>query len=274
MSVYEDWVPPDSRILDRLKANTGETSADAFVYFPKVTVGGYACIEIPAGTQLYKGIDRPCAAIADPGNAPTWFADKQSASRYAEKVYAFETTAPIVLLNLLDDRNIEKLIEFAKELMRDAKRAMNKFDLSKQASWLPDQWARFRNAENAFYDTRDQIERLKTATGYGPARPTDPALNENVRAEFGNLDQLSRYSFSVYDTQLAADLQELLALWRPIQGYYAPSVPGLHRELCVFRPQGLVRFRRDRSPGCVRGGKTRRRQITQKRTTKRTRRVR
>lgn len=275
MSAYEDWVPPEARDTGRMKANTGETSADSFVYVPKVEVGGYHCIELPVGTRLYRGIARPCAAIADPSSGPVWFADKKTAAVYADTVYAFETTAPIVLLNLLDPRNLDKLIGFAKESMRDAKRAMNRFDTSKQASWSGDQWAKFRDAENAFYDIRDQIERLHTATGYDPTRQKDPALHDDLRGEFGDLDKTSRYSFSVYDLQLANDLQTLLALWRPIQGYYAPSVPGLHREVCLFRPETLVRFNRDLSPGCGRGGRRRRRtmrRMHQKRTVKPTRR--
>jgi len=302
----ETWVPPEERREEWMMENTGEDSAHSFVYFPKVEVNGFHCIEIPAGAKVYRGIRKPCGVLVDPASCedtpktfteeepirpdaafilrrakwtqcrtPAWYSDRTTARRYAsgmsdpdKYVYTFQTTRPLTLINLMDVRNVERLLRFAQAFVLDA---------LKHEEWKE------RLQEDVLF--------LITATGYPPSkiasmfpklwstlsatdkdiiikkvvpRVAEPSDSPELDAEFGDQSILNRVSNTPpaipNDIRLVSALQDLLPAM-PIHGYYAPisanilsKVPNpyFHRELCLFQSAGLVKhLKEDPLDGCV-----------------------
>lgn len=154
----EEWVPPEERREAQMRENTGEDSAHSFVYFPKQVLNGFHCMEIPVGARLYRGIRTSCENVVDPAACPpkeqndqcwipAWYADRKTAKLYASTmpdpdsyVYTFEVTTPLILINLMDVRNIERLLRFATHFLLDAERQQGTPGLTEQQIQNASDW--------------------------------------------------------------------------------------------------------------------------------------
>jgi hypothetical protein len=121
----EDWVPPEARNETWMKENLGPDSAHTFVYFPKstrTTPDGETIhvLEVPEDAFFYRGLDMSCEYINNP-NDPScvnctryaWYSDYNTVRLYVygrEEIYAYKTKRPLVLLNFLDVRNVQVMV--------------------------------------------------------------------------------------------------------------------------------------------------------------------
>ena len=156
----ETWVPPEERREEWMMENTGEDSAHSFVYFPKVELNGFHCIEIPVGAKVYRGIPRPCNEIVDPSTcdaAPNkqctdyaWYSDHATAGMYGT-VYTFQTLRPLTLINLTDIRNIDRLLRFANAFAEDAWSQQERPGITEEQKQNAAQW------KQKFYEHAAQL---------------------------------------------------------------------------------------------------------------------
>ena len=250
----EEWVPPEFRSIDRMKRNTGETSADSFVYFPKKLVQftkdyAFMCIEIPVGAQLYRGYRGwpPCTGEDAVPISPSWFSDYKTATIYGTKegVMAYETTMTTYLINFVDKHNIDIFNELL------GKRQISYATAPELHKNIPDY-------SLAFHEAMMDTPYIDPYQGYSD---TNPEERDKVLKEFGYTSPpILRRSFELLDKEFTQELihriiglvdRKMENMITPILGFYSPVLPAVvntkcrlkvfHREILLFSPRRCIK---------------------------------
>jgi len=280
---HEDYVPEEDVVSILVRRNSGRSSGESFVYAPwhRVKLGDYDPIyllELEAGTRLYKGFQKPqaCQLVEDPaGNCgvrgcagPRWYGDFLTAFQYANRdrkqLFVFEAIKPIVLLNVLDKRNVLVLLNI---LMDEY------FEIGRKEG-LTDEERRLLRAPlidsdrviTAFTGFKTLAENIKLHPEYKPAEHAE------LEARFGPQTELNRALSTYSEYDFARVVEDTLKLGgiSGIHGYYCPIYQSkgqnlssgvrnaFHREVCLFNARGLVRHVKDApDDGCVHQAKAR-----------------
>jgi hypothetical protein len=242
----EDWVPNEIRNIDRMKMNTGKTAYDSFVYFPKKQVEfvegvTFNCIEIPVGTQFYKGIGGP---VDDPEamfGYGSWYSDYTTAKLYTRGtnlVYAYSVITPLYLINIVDEENIEKLMN-----LPEVKQAEKMFNESYRHQPYVDPY-------NGRVDT-DEEGRLEVLKEFKYKTP--PILRSS--SEFSDKAFAGAVKYGLLRDLAKGDRKNVKTM---IQGFYTPTLPStikvkcpvnsFHREIYLFISTGNLKYNPSNKP--------------------------
>ena len=125
MERSEVFLPQEGVNLERAKQNNGLHPNSYFTHLPKypfqTPIGPIFGLILPVGTKIYKGVRHGelCNKVNDPSKEDckkclkyTWYSDYKTAKEYSNIVYCFEVIKEIKLLNLLDKRNLDVIVNY------------------------------------------------------------------------------------------------------------------------------------------------------------------
>lgn len=300
---HEEYVPEDAIDMVAVKRNLGRTSGDSFVYswmlLAKHPKGDMFILALEKGTYLYKGFGKKliCSQVKDPAECapsdsscdwPKWYSDYTTAMRYAggnpKQLYVFETVQEtgVKLINILDKRNVQILLSVLEDRMAEID----------AEEGLTEEVRRTKKAKPIGY-----IKQIIGFTGFETLEHNktlhpeyDPANFVELERRFGPQTELNRTKSVYGEAYFAVAVEETLklaGLGGAIHGYFAPTYQSegqnlsasvknaFHREICLFKPRGLVRHAKTNPrDGCMQpGGGRRRRSLRNKIVNRKSRRT-
>lgn len=256
----EDWIPPESRNIEDMKQNTGETSAKSFVYFPKKRIEFiegifFNCIEIPEETQLYRSTGLPCGELYTDDEKKTretrfllkgfWFSDYTTAKLYGKtKVYAYTSKKPLYLLNIIDKDNIKILKEI--EAFRKGDPTGYYDEIYNNTPYI--------DPYNGNVDSNEEDKKkVVSEFNYGGI----PVLRKSAELDKPFADVLFDKLFNFFYREIP---KEERRTW--IDGFYSPVMPSavrtacpvnmFHREIFLFNPNLLTYNPKNKLDSCYR----------------------
>jgi hypothetical protein len=296
----ERWIPAGSRDPAHAALNDAELTDSYFVYLPKITqeiswdvsggdpiTGTLYTMELPVGANCYKGIrtaavncvnvNRPEAADCRHCETYAWYSDYITALLYSTldkprmQTYCFKATAPLRLINLMDNRNLELIVRWLEAMIRGSEQRV-----------LPNPYIAGMPTEEQLDEHMrssygDQLIAIATATGYELSPATEQLLRDRdfrgyyprdaardrpaalpagvaeLESEFGDQYVLDRFSRNYTDLPMIRALKALNEkLGLGLHGYYAPTYKKFNREIALFKSKGLLRHdQTDPRNGCV-----------------------
>jgi hypothetical protein len=281
----ETPLPAAERSNPEAMENDGKEKNRYFIYLPKETIdspiGKLRCMRLPASTKLYKGMVQnvvdcrdivdPYEAQQDPLKSVRWFSDYLTALIYASKnahpkssdTFCFHVTKPLLLINLMDKRNLDLIVAYLHTKIRE----------QVEEPRPPSSYTNHRVLVNHI---KTNYKKLLTdllyplgyilppevAASLGPGYSqrivksiepdTKPPASPELEEEFGPQSALKRKSIDFLDRDMLIALEglsEMLGL--NLDGYYAPVYRGFGREVALFSPRGKLRHaKEDPRNGC------------------------
>lgn len=175
----------------------------------------------------------------------SWFGDYIMALNYSKTnptsvgTFCFEATKEFTLVNLMDKRNLDKIIKYYIDKI-SAGETQHKFELGE-----------FTRATG--YTLSEEMKAVLQEKGldiplslFTPDEK--PPAKAELEAEFGPQSQLKRDSYYISDLRM---LNSLKRLDLGVEGYYAPTYRGFPREIALFKTKGFMRHaKEDPRNGC------------------------
>jgi hypothetical protein len=299
-NVREDWIPPEQRDEYAMKQNFGPDTANSFVYFPKEeiqTPEGYTLhfMRLPEDVRLYRGhknlncknVNNPNSINCKNCHTDTWFSDYTTARLYGgferlpNYMWVYETKKPLLLLNFLDKRNLDVIVDIlVKKINSETINGMNENlgGYGTNNNTGPKKSINFMLTNPKMYLEKildmteyrlneETIEKIWRTAPYiqeqylrknNSKNPPDTNIHELnlVSEEFGDQTALFRNSQKYLDFKILEILKYCLPTIN-FDGYYSPRYQSLthtnnnycidntryyfHREIALFGTKDRVR---------------------------------
>jgi hypothetical protein len=227
---------------------------------------GNSVLLVPTGTLFFKGIpDVECENIKRPNHIddkfqhkPMWMSTFKTARTYSpNKIWAYKTKRPLVLLNITVPHNIHLLLK----QIDDKKQAALIKLLSMDSKLSPEENVVYMREYTNMCKYEEYKKVIKIATGYGVTlseqqdilRARGVKVNETrfIDSQSNGHDQanvLNRVSYFDIDAELVEILKEEYPF---LDGYYGGEIIStfhrlFHREVCIFGSNGKLAIDFDR----------------------------